>query len=37
MNKMNKLPMFKHCQTENIENDEWLENSLVNIPNSMIM
>ena len=34
---MNKLPMFKNCQVENIENAEWLEDRLVNIPSSVIL
>lgn len=34
---MNKLPMFKDYQTENIENAEWLEDRIVNIPSSVIL
>ncbi|HBX50605.1 MAG: aminotransferase DegT [Bacteroidetes bacterium GWF2_33_38] len=34
---MNKLPMFQHCQTENIENAQWFEDRLVNIPSSVII
>lgn len=34
---MNKLPMFKNCQVENIDNAEWLEDRLVNIPSSVIV
>lgn len=33
---MNRLEMFKHCQTGNIENAEWLADRLVNIPSSVI-
>lgn len=33
---MNKLKMFKTCQTLNIENAEWLVDRLVNIPSSVI-
>ncbi|MFA5879967.1 MAG: LegC family aminotransferase [Candidatus Margulisiibacteriota bacterium] len=32
---MNKLPMFKDCQTANLENSEWLEDRVVNIPSSV--
>lgn len=30
-----KLPMYKHCQTSAMENAEWLEDSVVNIPSSV--
>ncbi len=33
---MNRLPMFKDCQVENIENSEWLVDRIVNIPSSVI-
>lgn len=33
---MNRLPMFKDCQVENIENSEWLVDRVVNIPSSVI-
>jgi dTDP-4-amino-4,6-dideoxygalactose transaminase len=33
---MNRLPMFKDCQTENIENAEWLVDRVVNIPSSVV-
>jgi perosamine synthetase len=33
---MNRLPMFKDCQTENIENAEWLADRVVNIPSSIL-
>jgi len=33
---MNRLPMFKNCQCENIENSEWLTDRVVNIPSSVI-
>lgn len=34
---MNKLPMFYDCQAENLENSEWLEQRIVNIPSSVIL
>ena len=33
---MNRLPMFKDWQCENIENSEWLVDRVVNIPSSVI-
>ena len=33
---MNRLEMFKDCQTGNIENAEWLADRLVNIPSGVI-
>ena len=33
---MNRLPMFKDCQTESIENSEWLVDRIVNIPSSIV-
>lgn len=32
---MNKLSMFKNCQTGPLNNSEWLENRLVNLPSSV--
>jgi aminotransferase in exopolysaccharide biosynthesis len=32
---MNKLPMFKNCQAGSMENSEWIEERLVNIPSSV--
>lgn len=32
---MNKLKMFKDCQTANLDNAEWLEERIVNIPSSV--
>ena len=32
---MNKLEMFKDCQTGNLSNSEWLEDRIVNIPSSV--
>lgn len=32
---MNKLPMYKHCQTGNLSNAEWLEDRIVNIPSGV--
>lgn len=34
---MNKLEMYKNCQTTNLQNSEWLENRVVNIPSSVIL
>lgn len=34
---MNKLPMFENCQTYQLENAEWLEERLVNIPSSVVI
>ena len=32
---MSKLPMFKNCQTDGLENSLWLENRVVNIPSGV--
>lgn len=32
---MNKLEMFKDCQTDELKNAEWLEDRVVNIPSSV--
>ena len=32
---MSKLPMFKNCQTDGLENSLWLEGRVVNIPSSV--
>ena len=32
---MSKLPMFKDCQTDGLENSLWLEERVVNIPSSV--
>ncbi|RYE15480.1 MAG: hypothetical protein EOP34_03120 [Rickettsiales bacterium] len=29
---MNRLPMFKHCQTDELKNSIWLADRMVNIP-----
>lgn len=34
---MNKLEMFKKCICENIDNAQWIEERLVNIPSSVII
>ena len=34
---MNKLEMYKHCQAQNLDNAEMLEDRLVNIPSSVIL
>jgi len=31
------MEMFKTCQTENIENEQWLEVRIVNIPSSVVI
>jgi len=31
---MNKLPMYKNCQTTSLETAQWLEDRVVNIPSS---
>ena len=32
---MSKLPMYKGCQTDGLENSLWLEDRVVNIPSSV--
>ncbi len=32
---MNRLEMFKHCETDGLENTEWLADRIVNIPSSV--
>ena len=32
---MSKLPMYKDCQTDGLENSLWLEDRVVNIPSSV--
>ncbi len=32
---MNRLPMFRHCQTDSLVNAIWLEERVVNIPSSV--
>ena len=32
---MNKLEMFKHCETDGLDNAQWLEDRLVNIPSGV--
>ncbi|HPS05793.1 MAG TPA: aminotransferase DegT, partial [Tenuifilaceae bacterium] len=32
---MNKLPMFKNEQTDDLTNAQWLEDRVVNIPSSV--
>ena len=32
---MNRLEMFKHCETDCLENTEWLADRIVNIPSSV--
>lgn len=34
---MNKLLMYKDCQTGDLSNSNWLENRIVNIPSSVIL
>jgi len=33
---MNRLPMFKDCQTGDLSNTQWLADRVVNIPGSII-
>ena len=33
---MNKLEMFKHCETDGLDNAQWLEDRLVNIPSGVM-
>ncbi len=33
---INRLPMFKHSQCENLKNSKWLSDRVVNIPSSVI-
>lgn len=32
---MNRLPMFKNCQTDGLQNTQWLADRVVNIPSSV--
>ncbi len=32
---MNKLPMFQHCKDDGLENSQWIEDRLVNLPSSV--
>jgi hypothetical protein len=32
---LNKLEMYKDCQTDELENAHWLEERVVNIPSSV--
>ena len=34
---LNKLEMYKDCQTDSLKNAQWLENRIVNIPSSVIV
>ncbi len=34
---MNKLPMYKTCQTDSLENAEYLEERIVNIPSGVVL
>jgi len=34
---MNKLPMYKDCQTDGLENAMWLEDRVVNLPSTVIL
>ena len=31
---MNKLPMFKNAQSDELKNSKWLEERIVNLPSS---
>ena len=32
---MNRLEMFKHCETDGLKNTQWLADRIVNIPSSV--
>ena len=32
---MSRLAMFKHCETDGLENTKWLADRIVNIPSSV--
>jgi len=34
---MNRLPMYKDCQTDGLENAMWLEDRVVNLPSTVIL
>ncbi len=34
---LNKLQMYKDCQTDALTNAQWLEDRVVNIPSSVII
>jgi perosamine synthetase len=34
---MNKLPMYKNCQTDGLENTAWFEHRVINIPSSVCL
>jgi perosamine synthetase len=34
---MNTLPMFSHCQTDSLENSQWLADRIVNIPSGAVI
>ncbi len=34
---MNRLPMYKHAQCENLKNSKWLYDRVVNIPSSVLL
>ena len=34
---MNRLPMFAHCQTDNLQNSIWLADRVVNIPSAAVI
>jgi len=34
---MNRLPAFKNCQTDGLENSIWLEDRVVNLPSSVVL
>lgn len=35
-NLMSSLPMYRHCQTDGLENARWLADRLVNVPSSVV-
>lgn len=34
---MNRLPMFSHCQTDALENSQWMADRIVNLPSSPVI
>lgn len=36
-NLLHKMPMFKDCQTDNLEISKWLEKKIINVPSSTII
>lgn len=34
---LHKMPMFKDCQTDSLQNSQWFEDRLINIPSSVLI